>query len=511
MLKSNKAVILLGVLFFLQILFLSLDSRNEQWLLFCLSLIFFIFTFFLTNNNPSPHSNSNELIRFIGLCGSCLLMISVLWNFFFLNYIHSKGFVQDIFRESFWKEIAPIYGNIRSPRFITMLLSLLPVLFLLIIFFTKPKFIFSYKNGFFFFLFSLLTTLFYSIIDNGINSLTEINVHYKTYSHGLPFFDSIGGILNHYTDKIEFLGIHNSHYPPGNLLLLKLQEQLKISGLAKFTVIILGSLSVFPLNGIMKHFRLSQEAKAYVQILFISSCGSVIYSNIDLVPITIFFAISSIFFFTKCIHEKHFYFQIGLGLTIAAFTFFSFSVSLLLILFSAYILIELTKKNLQISGVIISIIPAIGIFMLLYLLLYLFNGFNIYECFINAVKNNSKLMNNGFDDPYRYFIRSTGNLIAYLISIGFVLTGLFIKYILSKENKNQPVYRLSLSVFLTIIIASFSGLFFLETERIWLFFTPLIAIPCGLELQKCKENTVQMIVYSFLLGISQYLFIIHYV
>ncbi len=36
-----------------------------------------------------------------------------------------------------------------------------------------------------------------------------------------------------------------------------------------------------------------------------------------------------------------------------------------------------------------------------------------------------------------------------------------------------------LATILSVFVAGFSGLFFMETERIWLFFTPMLALVAG--------------------------------
>jgi len=102
----------------------------------------------------------------------------------------------------------------------------------------------------------------------------------------------------------------------------------------------------------------------------------------------------------------------------------------------------------------------------------------MYECFTISVENNRNLMTaNPFDDAARYFLRSSGNLIAFFILPNItaaILTAWFIKEL--RHTRNELMRCYAQSFFLTVLIFSFSGLYFLETERIWLFLTPSFAI-----------------------------------
>jgi uncharacterized membrane protein len=95
-------------------------------------------------------------------------------------------------------------------------------------------------------------------------------------------------------------------------------------------------------------------------------------------------------------------------------------------------------------------------------------------------------MSNGFDNVYRYLLRSTGNLLAYLASVGVVIVGFAITSYHKTKAKAQLRARfiLSASTLITVFVAAFSGLFFLETARIWLFFTPFFCILAAASLQE---------------------------
>src|SRR5207253_985119 len=106
-------------------------------------------------------------------------------------------------------------------------------------------------------------------------------------------------------------------------------------------------------------------------------------------------------------------------------------------------------------------------------------------CFVTAVRGHQAQQGNeGFDDARRYLLRSTGNIIAYLMSI-VPLSVLTIGA--SRSAKPQAATALFVALMATVLIAGFSGLFYLETERIWILLTPAFALAAGHEIARRSD------------------------
>src|SRR6185437_12229484 len=117
--------------------------------------------------------------------------------------------------------------------------------------------------------------------------------------------------------------------------------------------------------------------------------------------------------------------------------------------------------------------------------------FNLIDCFIAGIRGHHEQQGNGgFDDPARYLLRSSGNIIAYLLST--VPLCVLAASALRTGNGRSILERLARVVFwslaITILIAGFSGLFYLETERIWIFLTPFVALAAGYEAARRGES-----------------------
>jgi hypothetical protein len=137
-------------------------------------------------------------------------------------------------------------------------------------------------------------------------------------------------------------------------------------------------------------------------------------------------------------------------------------------------------------GVVRGVGIAVVTFLCLWLLVWASSGCNLIGCLLQGVRDHDRQqMGGAYDNPVRYLIRSTGNVIAYLVFI-FPLGVLAIAGAGSAwRDRARPVLRaLAPAAVLTIFIAGFSGQFFLETERIWIFMTPALAIVAGAELAR---------------------------
>jgi hypothetical protein len=113
-------------------------------------------------------------------------------------------------------------------------------------------------------------------------------------------------------------------------------------------------------------------------------------------------------------------------------------------------------------------------------------------------------------------LRSTGNVLAYLLSI-VPLCILAIAAIRSSwhDLDRRVASALFLASALTVPIAGFSGLFYLETERIWIFLTPAFALAAGYEIARRSAMEGRPFIQAMVLLVlavscTQEFFLMHY-
>lgn len=164
----------------------------------------------------------------------------------------------------------------------------------------------------------------------------------------------------------------------------------------------------------------------------------------------------------------------GSGLAWALLNFFSFVSFIVLFFLAVYTVLMLIRRQARWGTVMRVQLYAAAVTVVFYGGLEAFFHFDIVSCFLDSVRHNAVLAGNRsyFDGPARFLFRSTGNVLAFLLMMGpaaviFFLDGW-------RRTRGQPVRHLfAWAVAGTLVFAAVSGLFYLETERVWLFLVPL--------------------------------------
>jgi hypothetical protein len=267
-------------------------------------------------------------------------------------------------------------------------------------------------------------------------------------------------------------------------------------------------------------WKLAQElefddvATSATLLLFAAASGVLIYCTINTTSLLLLPGTLCLWLLIRSLKTGSLTSAAGLGSCFAVYLFFSFSASILGVLMALTTLIGLIRGAFSLRNVIRTGLLSLAALACILAALYLTTRFNLIGCFVSAVRGHHA--NEGYDDPMRWFLRSTGNVIAYLMSI-VPLCVLAIRALREKsdESSAKPQAALFLALIASVLIAGFSGLFYVETERIWIFFTPAFALAAGWALARGAERegrdlltTVFLLV--LLISCSQEWFFMHY-
>jgi hypothetical protein len=459
----------------------------------------------------------------VALGGSCLVVFLLFWNFIFLEYAEFSNYSGDVFRGVFLKSrYAPIYplslSNAWKQHFYgwhaqtkgVYILILFVSIFILRIISWSDDWIQDRRFriellGWF----AGLVLLF--PLTNAPIRLTDFFAGYDKFYRSSLYFNEIGEILRNYLQKQPNLYGRTAHYPPGNLLLLKFGfHVLGIHWFAHAIVFLLTFLTLIPLNGIASELHVSDYTKNVAMALFISAPIVLIIPSLDLTPIPMFLTTTAIWLTLRAVRHKSLFLAVTPWRSPAQFLF----------LFRwdqvppCQILMAKARLDVLLKNACIAILT----FLLLYLIVYLFTGFNIYECLLQGIEHNQKSMGtNGRDSIVRYLFRSSGNLLAWLWGIGFpaAVSGIFAGWKalrFPQKERDSKTTAFTASVIIAIFLAGFSTLFFFETERIWLFFVPpwiiLSAIALSNPVSKKNRGTLlkSLLVFSILMAVALELF-----
>ena len=146
--------------------------------------------------------------------------------------------------------------------------------------------------------------------------------------------------------------------------------------------------------------------------------------------------------------------------------------------------------------------------------LYVCWNFDLYRCLVVGRALNDNLIQTiaGGEQPWLLYLHAVWcNFLAFFIGLGFPVFGAALVWLLSR----RPVLRtpglldqVSIALILTLLLCGCSGLFFMETERIWLFLAVFFVLPAVRQLEPALSGKAWICFPCLLLiqtGVQEYL------
>jgi hypothetical protein len=368
------------------------------------------------------------------------------WHYLYLAYIKASGFTQDIFREILHKSYAPAYGIDHFENFNYRWFSVLIVFYSVIFLWYK-------KINAIAFIYLLLIGFMVLLAATEPNRLFGNVAHFGTYMEDYEKFRSPLHLIENYVNLQPTLSVHGAHYPPGNLFLLKF-----FGGNIGYKIFL---AFVLILSFTLFYILSNKDKDALKVLLFIPAF--MIYPSLDFVVISLFF-----FLFILLLDRINTQWSFLLmGILFYSWSFFSFISFIGLVYLIFHRLVSFKKLDFQ-REIVLCFNVILG-FLMLFLGFKLQFNFDLVSCFFQSLEHNVSINSSPFDNPIRYLFRSTGNFFSFLIGAGVFAGLLFVKC----KNAQADTHRKTL--LLTLIVLSFSGLFYLETDRVWFCFLPILA------------------------------------
>lgn len=459
-----------------------------------------------------PWNDAERKLLMLVVGASLLVITGLTWNALFLIYIKTTGYESDIFRKTMHNLHSPIYGASALSKWPwSLILIVFSSAFIVRVICWRDSWI--EHRGLAIELLAWFTGFISMFaLSDGPERLIATVAHYRTFASDISRFEGLGDVLHTYSQQMQQLSVHNAHYPPGNLLLVMAGSSLGVSWFARSIVICLTLLTFLPIACITSELHLSTYTKHVALALFISSPAVLSLPSVAMTPIPMFLTATALWLTLVAIRRESSLYSAAVGAIMIVYSYFSFTSIVVWGL-----LISVTVAQMFISKVKPRILLKLGIvamvsFLLLCWLFYLFTRFNLYESFVKAIEHNRSIMTSGYDSMLRYLYRSTGNLIAWLLGIGFtasvfgILTGSNILRLIRGNNRQAATY--SAAVLGVVFLAAFSTLFFLETERIWLFFVPPWMVVAAMTIGEVSEKhrgylLKSLLIFSILLATGQ--------
>lgn len=330
------------------------------------------------------------------------------------------------------------------------------------------------------------------------------------YYGDVPRIDELGlrRFLRDYSNPELFdtLSGHTRTHPPGGVVFLWFFSKILGYNLvsASLISILFTAITVIPVYRLGEHLY-GEKVGRYALLLFLITPNFVMFTGTSMDGPFSVFPILSVYLFYKARdqetlsdqtwHEFRPY-SLLTGITLALGMFMTYSTVVVGVFLCVVALLE-RKRFVQYLKVLL--FAALG-FIGFYLLLFLLTEFQPIEALWAAIKKDESGMGTGYESVSRYFHLSFANLFAFLIGVGLPITTVWLRQIVVvvkawRQNARSPeqdsgvtrvpwIFRhdealdtFVIGFLITLLYFTFSTLFTMEVERIWIFMVPFFVIP----------------------------------
>lgn len=306
-------------------------------------------------------------------------------------------------------------------------------------------------------------------------------------------------------ELFETLSGHTRTHPPGGVVFLWIVSKIFGYNLVSASLVSVLFTAIVVLPFYKLAVRLYDEKVAlYALLLFLITPNFVMFTTTSMDGPFSVFPILSLYLFYEA-RERETSPDVALG-TFRPYSLLT-GISLALGMFMTYstvvigvflCIIALLERKRFVQYLKVLVFAAIG-FIGFYLLLFILTGFQPIDALWAAIKKDEAGMGTGFESIDRYFHLSFANLFAFLIGVGIPITVVWLRQLVStfkewKQNSalseledNQPrtpwIFNpeksdtFVIGFLITLLYFTFSTLFTMEVERIWIFMVPFFVIP----------------------------------
>jgi len=298
------------------------------------------------------------------------------------------------------------------------------------------------------------------------------------YYADVPRVESVGQFLHDYVELAPTLGLHPGTHPPGGVLLLYLVNKAVGGGVVSA---VLASIAIGALGSILAFLiarRLYGPSTAIIAAgLYVVTPNLVIYGATCMDAVFAFFPLVGIYLYVRSLEERPLLYGALAGLALGLAAMFTYATSVVGMFIAIHGLLRLAGRRDQ---RIVWSLGACGVaFVAFFLSLYAATGFNLIAALHHAIDWDSRLMDKAKATLTRRLTIGVGNLAAFLIMVGIPAAVLWLRQLWPAIKHGLKGDSLVLAFVLALLICCFSGLFTMEVERIWLFFSPLVLIPAA--------------------------------
>ena len=306
-------------------------------------------------------------------------------------------------------------------------------------------------------------------------------------------------------ELFDTLSGHTRTHPPGSVVFLWIVSQIFGYNLvsASLVSILFTALTVIPFYKLAERLY-GEKIALYALLLFLITPNFVMFTGTSMDGPFSVFPILSLYLFYEA-RERETDLDIPLdtfrpyslltGISLALGMFMTYSTVVIGVFLCVIALLE-RKRFVEYLKVLA--FAATG-FIGFYLLLFILTDFQPIEALWTAIKQDETGMGTGYESIDIFFHLSFANLFAFLIGVGIPITTVWIRQLVSsvqewKQHSTGPELENNqtripwifcpgksdtfvIGFLITLLFFTFSTLFTMEVERIWIFMVPFFVIP----------------------------------
>ncbi len=282
---------------------------------------------------------------------------------------------------------------------------------------------------------------------------------------------------------------HAQTHPPGGILFLWIVSKLFGYNLlaASLGSVVFTSLTVIPIYLLAKELY-GESIGGYALALFLITPNFVMFTGTSMDgPFSVFPILSLYLFYKGRGSERTVCYGVLTGISLGCGMLMTYSTVFIGLFFSVVLLLTLILDRGRFRYTLTLLLIAGVTFIVFYLLMFLSTGFNLFEALQASIRKDSARLGTGYETIELYLHLSVGNLFAFLIGIGIPMTTVWLRQVVRTLRggwRGGPIDIYVVGYLISLLVISFSALFTMEVERVWIFMTPFIIIPVAKHLSQ---------------------------
>ena len=448
----------------------------------------------LLNPRKSLPNTFFSLLNLIPIQCVCIACFFLLYHKFLAHWMRTASINLGAVR--FHRHVVPLYALPQTD----LSIWIFPALVVLIVFLLLYRKIFLQRSVSLthFFLISIGFFLAISISVAMIDGYREVagrqlpaflepytRTNYEYYGD-VPKVDQVGfwSFLRDYAKPELFstLSGHAQTHPPGGILFLWIVCKLFGYNLlaASLGSVVFTSLTVIPIYLLARELY-GETIGRYALALFLITPNFVMFTGTSMDgPFSLFPILSLYLFYKGKGSERTVRYGFLTGISLGCGMLMTYSTVFIGLFFSVVLLLTLILDLERFRSTLTLLLIAGVTFVAFYLLMFLFTGFNLFEGLQASIRKDSARLGTGYETIELYLHLSIGNLFAFLIGIGIPITTVWLRQVVRTirgERRGEPIDIYVIGYLISLLVISFSTLYTMEVERVWIFMAPFVLIP----------------------------------